>query len=258
MHSSAYGKRRDEDPEREVACRGVVGAADHQGAPHHEHRGLAQPVLLEPERRCRVRDRQQEPTQRERDHRPTAEHEQHDQDREVGDVDRDRGRQQPSAADHPRQDRMGRVQGPRVAVGVGADFEVEEIVHQIVGDVGEHQPDRRQREQAPPHVLVVIRREQSRDCGCGERHRQHRRARDHEPARYGVHASGRRVGRPHHVTPVVEESRARVDAGFRCRIAHVGHSTPFLLRSKRTRATGEVSSVACGKLPAHYSAGMHD
>ena len=59
---------------------------------------------------------------------------------------------EPLACDHTRQHRMGRVEIAREVLTVGPDLEVEEIVHEVVGHVREHDAGRGEREPSPRHV----------------------------------------------------------------------------------------------------------
>ena len=52
------------------------------------------------------------------------------------------------ARHHPRQHRVRRVQGAGVRRGVGSHLGVEEVVHEVVGAVGEEQPGEGQEQQS--------------------------------------------------------------------------------------------------------------
>ena len=57
---------------RDRARGGVVGATDHERTPDHEHARLAEPVVLELDRRRHVEDRDEQAEQREHRERPAA------------------------------------------------------------------------------------------------------------------------------------------------------------------------------------------
>ena len=99
VHSSAYGSDASTTAPGIVPGRRVVGAADHQRPPHDEHGRLAEAVLLQPQRRCGVRGREQEAAERERDDRPAARDREHDHDREAQRVDDERARREALARD---------------------------------------------------------------------------------------------------------------------------------------------------------------
>jgi hypothetical protein len=82
--------------------------------------------------------------------------------------------------------RVGRVEVAGVVLPVGPDLHVEQVVHQVVRHVGEHDADGRHREPAPVHVGVAIDREQTGDCGGDQGHGQHARPGEIEPLRNWV------------------------------------------------------------------------
>ena len=79
------------------------------------------------------------------------------------DVDDQRVRRELAARHHTRQHRVRRVQVARVLLAVGPDLEVEQVVHEVVRHVREHETDRRQREPSPCDVGVAVHREQPGD-----------------------------------------------------------------------------------------------
>ena len=96
---------------------------------------------------------------------------------------------------------MRRVQGAWVAGAVGAHLGVEQVVHQIVGDM--RQGDTKQGEDEPAPVQTRLPDRQQRRHQAGyQGHRQHRRPGDHEPARDCVDRPvRRRVGGADGVRP---------------------------------------------------------
>ena len=161
----AIGDRSHEHVPGQVAHRRVVRAAHHQRAPDREHVGLTEPALLQPQGRRRVGRAQEEPAQGEGHDRPAPVPEQHDEDGEVGDVDRQGCGQQPAPGDHPREHRVGRVQRAWVRARVGPDLEVDQIVHLVVGDVGQEDAGQGQEEQAGPKTGLVHRQQPGHGAG---------------------------------------------------------------------------------------------
>ncbi len=140
----AVGDRGGHDLPREVPDRGVVGPAHHERTPHHKDVGLAQAPLLEAQRRGGVGDGQGETRQGEGHHGPAPVDGQDHQDAEIDDVhDQRAARPESVAGDHPRQHRVRGVQGAGVRRRVGTHLHVEEVVHEVVGHVGQDQARRR-------------------------------------------------------------------------------------------------------------------
>ena len=122
-----------------VAARNVPPTIS--GPQTEEHAGLAQAVVLEPDRRGDVEDRDEQAGQREGEDERAADRGQVEHQRGVDDVDgQDRGGQL-ALRDPARQDRVRRVERPDVALGVDAAGRVEVVVDHVVRGVGEHEPD---------------------------------------------------------------------------------------------------------------------
>ena len=94
-----------------------------------------------------------------------------DHDREAHHVDDQRVHREAAAGDHARDHRVRRVEVARVVLGVGADLEIEEVVHDVVRHVREHEAERGKREEAPVDVRVAEHGEQPAESGRDERHR---------------------------------------------------------------------------------------
>ena len=184
-------KRRHDDVPADGADGGVVGAAHHQRAPHDEDVGLTEPALLQPQRRCGVGDAEHESREREGQHRPAASQREYHEDREVGDVDQKDRHQQRLAAHQSGQHGVRRVQGARIVGAVRADLRVEQVVHQIVGDMGEGDSDQRQHQPAPVQARLPDRQQRGHQPGY-QGHRQYRGPGHHEPARDDVDRGVRR------------------------------------------------------------------
>ena len=203
-------QRREHDRAGNGAGRRVVDAADHERAPHDEHGRLAEAVLLQAQRRRGVRGSRagsrRARTRRSASPAPTvstimiARH--------IA-LTTSAHPASPLARDHARQHGVRRVEVARVVLAVGADLEVEEVVHQVVGHVREHDADRREREPSPRDVGVAVDREQARDRGRDQRHREHAGAGQVEPLRHRVEPARRRVRRGEDVLPVADEARRR-------------------------------------------------
>ena len=127
-----------------------------------------------------------------------------------------------SLGDHARKDRVRRVQIPRIVLAIGADAEVEEVVHQIVGHVREHDADRGQREPSPGDVGVAVHGEQTRHCGGNQGHRQHAGPGQIEPLRDQIHAPGGRIRGREDVAPIVI-SATRAGGFYRLTCRDIGH-----------------------------------
>ncbi len=205
-------ERRQHDVPSDRPDRRVVGAAHHQRAPDDEHVGLTETMLLQPQRRRGIGDAEHEAREREGEHRPTPGQREHHEDRQVGDVDQKDRHQERPAAHQTRQHRVRRVQGTRVVGAVRAHLGVEQVVHQVVGNVGQGDPDQGEDEPAPVQARLPY-RQQCRNQARYQRHRQDGRPGDHEPSRDGVDRRiGRRVGRANGVRPG-RHLGARLDLG---------------------------------------------
>ena len=197
-----------------MADRRVVGAADHQRAPHHQNIRFTEATLLQPHRRRGVGDAEDEAGQRERQHGPAAGPGQHDQDRQVGQVHQADRDQQGAAADQTRQHRMRGVERARIGVAVETGLGVEQIVHQVIGGVRQQDSDDRESEPAPIQSGLPDRQQRGDQTG-EQRHRQHRGAGDDEPSGDGVDRPVRRgIGGAQGVGPGAE-ARTRLS-----RVAH--------------------------------------
>jgi hypothetical protein len=203
---------------------------------HHE---LAEPALLEPQRRRRVGEVENDAGKAEHEHDPAAGDDEHDQDRDVGEVDKYGGPEQPASADHPGQDRVRGVQRPRVLVGVESGIGVEEVVDEVVRDVRKHDPDERECEPSGREVCSAH-GQQAGDRARGQCHRQHAGAGDDQPAGNAVKLTGRRVDRAERVTPARQPALRRQ----RCRGVghHRGSYTPRP-RANRSRSDVEIGPV---------------
>ncbi len=80
---------------------------------------------------------------------------------------------------------MRRVEGPRIVGRVRTDLDIEEIVHQVVGHMGEDDPDEGQHEE-PTVEAGLSHREQGGDGTGGQCHREHRGPRQHQPPAHEV------------------------------------------------------------------------
>ena len=200
--SSAYGVENDEYPERDRRSRDQVDAADHQRPPGQEDVQLAQAMLLEPERRSDIEDRQEESGERENDDQravPVGE-QQHDQPVDERQAD-DRVAQ--LGLGHPaRQDRMRRVQGADVALGVDAAGHVEVVVDQVVRGVGDDQADDRQHHGDPVDGDYArgspggLGRQQGADRARPDGHREHGGAGHDQPLADACRAAAPAAGWP--------------------------------------------------------------
>ena len=138
------------------------------------------------------------------------------------------------------EDRVGRVHGPRVVGLVQPRRAVEQVVHQVVGRVGQHDPEEGQSEQ-PGVEVVVVDGEQAGDEPGGERHGQHRGPGQEEPLADDVHlARGGRVGGGQHLLPAGQE--ALVGGRVRSCVTAVDPSSRRF-RARRPRSRAEISSL---------------
>ena len=216
--------------------RRVIGAAHHQRAPHDEHVGLTETMLLQPQRRRGVGDAEQEAREGEGQHRPSASQREHHEDRQVGEVDQKDRHQQRPAAHQSGQHRVWRVKGAWIVGAVGAHLGVEQVVHQVVGDVGQGDPDQGEDEPAPVQARLPDRQQRRHQAGY-QRHRQHGRPGHHEPARDSVDRRvRRRVGGADGVRPR-RHPGARLD---------LGHSRIVCLKSANERRPSDTCYLGRG------------
>ena len=151
VHSSAYGSDASDDRAGDRARRRVVRAPDHQRPPHDEHgrldRGRASSAAAAA--RCtrpRAGSRRAR-TRRSASPRATvstimiARHKS---------VDHERARREAACGVMtPDSTGCGEYRLRGIVLAVGADLEVEQVVHQVVRHVREHDADGREREPAP-------------------------------------------------------------------------------------------------------------
>ena len=245
----SVGDRGHHDLPGQVPHRGVVGPAHHERSPHQEDVGLAQSPLLEAQRRGGVGDRQREPRQGEAHHRPSPVGGQHHQDGEVGDVHDQCRAGQASPRHHARQHGMRCVQGARVRHGVGTDLGVEEVVHEVVGAVGQDQAGEGEDEQSGVEAAAVHGQARRHRAGH-EGHGKDGRPGEHEPARHHVEGTPRgRVGGAQHLDPGREPAlggpRAGCVGGLGQHVAHLG-MVPTGAPHRRVGATRVASLVRPG------------
>ena len=160
----------------------------------------------------------------------------YEHDREAARVHHERVDREAAPRDRARDHRMRRVEVARVVRGVGADLEVEEVVHEVVGHVREHETDRREREQPPVDARRRGRRRAAR--------RGRRRPSSSAGRRRG---SGRATSRP---------GRARPRAGWwwRARAATLGRLCGRrLLRSGSRRSR----QARVGRVPPSHAGVLH-
>ena len=126
---------------------------------------------------------------------------------------------------------MRRVEVARVVGGVGPDLEVEEVVHDVVRHVREHDADRGEGEEAPVDARVAVDGEQPAEARGHERHRQHAGPGDPQPLRDRVERALRRVGGGEDVQPLLGQALALPDDG----VGHARRGYPLPRRPGRGR-----------------------
>ena len=204
-------KRREQDRSGDRSGGGVVHATDHQRTPHHNHCRLAEAVLLQPHRWRGVRGREQEAAEREADDRQPSLGGEENHHAEAHDVDDERVHRQPGAGDDARDHRVRRVEVAGIVLRVGADLEVEEIVHDVVRHVREDEPDRGDGEESPVGVRTAERGEQSTEPGRDQGHWEHTGTGEPQPLRHRVEGAFRRVGRGQYVQPLLRKTLLPVE-----------------------------------------------
>ena len=110
------------------------------------------------------------------------------------------------AGDHARQHRVRRVQVAGVVLAVGADAQVEEVVHQVVGHVGADDPDQGEGEPAPRDVVAPVDREQSGDRPGHQGHGENPGPGQVQPLRNRVQAPFGGIRGGEDVLPVVKKA----------------------------------------------------
>jgi hypothetical protein len=156
----------------------VVGAADHQRAPHEQDGGLAEADVLE---RPGVEEDEEDAGGEEGERDSACLEDQVDAGRE-GDRAGDQRVGQDLADGHkPVLERLRAVLGAEVVVLVDALEVVGEVVEEVVGGVGEHEPDEAG-EQAWPGEQAVAQREQAADASGDGGHDEDGGSRGDQPA----------------------------------------------------------------------------
>ena len=140
-------------------------------------------------------------------------HGEEDHDREAHRVDDERVDRESLAAHDARDHRVRRVEVAGVVGGIGADLEVEEVVHDVVRHVREHDAETGEGEVRPVDARIAEHREQSGEAGGHEGHREHARPGQPQPLRHGVERALRRVGGGEHVEPLLGQALLLVDDG---------------------------------------------
>jgi hypothetical protein len=155
-----------------------VGAADHQRAPHQQHRGLAEADVLE---RPGVKEDEEDAGGQQREGDAACRKDQVDAGRER-DAAGERGvAQHLGDAEEAVLERLGAVLRAEVIVLVDALEVVGEVVEQVVGRVGEHEPEQAG-EEARAGEHAVADGEQAADAGGHGGHDEHRCAGGDQPA----------------------------------------------------------------------------
>ncbi len=185
-HEQRVRHRHEQHPRSDRAGRREERPADHQRTPDEEHAGLAEPVMLEADRRGDVEHRHEQAGQREDDDQRPAHGREGQHDRGPDRVD-DQDRRLELPLRHPaRQDRVWRIQGPDVALGVDATGRIEVVVDHVVGGVCQHEADDGDLEEAPVDRRtgrdpVRLDGQQPPDEPRPDRHREDGCSRDDEP-----------------------------------------------------------------------------
>ena len=163
--------------------------------------GLAESALLEPQRWGRVGEAEEEAPRANPSHDPATKRPSTTRMRQIHRVHDERAVASPALGDHPRQHRVGRVEGAGVGRGVRPHLDVEQVVHEIVGHVGQDEADEGEDEQAGTEPGTVD-GQQRRPRPGHQGHGQDRSPGEHQPARHGVEGTARRrVGGAQHLAP---------------------------------------------------------
>ena len=136
-------------------------------------------------------------------------------------------RSRPLAADHPGQHRVRRVERPRVVLGVEADLDVEQVVHQVVGHVGQHDADQRR----------------ARTGRGGSRRCARRAARRRAPAVSVIGSTDARVSTSH------------FDTGSSRPVRRVGGAQHVPPLGEQARFASVLRNVSHGREPRPWSSG---
>ena len=100
-HGDRVRHRGEPDPGGQRPRRHVVGSTHHERPPDEEDPRLAEPVVLQLERRRDVEDAHEQARERERGDGPAARPEQDEADRYIGEVAGEDRRLEPGLADQP-------------------------------------------------------------------------------------------------------------------------------------------------------------